>query len=712
MKALNLIVFLFILNLGSFAQVIKGTISDKSGQPVPGANVFLEGTYEGASSDVNGRFSFKTEMQGKQRLLVKYIGYSDYSREIDIEKEDVELNIILNENTKQLNTVEIMAGSFEAGDKKKGVVMKPLDVMTTAGGLGDVYGAMSTLPGTQMVGEEGKMFVRGGASYETQTFFDGMLVEQPYYSQMPDLPTRGRFSPWLFTGTVFSSGGYSAEYGQALSSALILESEGLAEEDVTSLSFMTVGGGASHTERWKNTSLSLQGNYTDLSPYFGLVRQKIDWDIAPRGVDGTMVFRHRTGNNGLIKAYARHEKGRSKLFYPGVDSESGQDINLKDNNTYVNTTYNGILGEKWVSKAGFSWSRDHSDFAFDLNTLDETVNALEGKYAITYLHNDAFKLKFGDAFFHKSYDQNYFDAAQNEHYLSSFTDNLNAVFLESEFSIGSNLAFRAGGRFEYSSLLKKPNLAPRLSMAFKTGKESQISLAYGDFYQTPENDFIKFAPGLHYEKATHYILNYQLSQEERTFRMEGYYKDYDELVQFRELNLADPATYSNGGSGYARGFDIFWRDNTHPYFDYWISYGYLDTERDYRDFPEKATPHFVSDHNLRTVGKYYISGLNTQVGLTYFFASGRPYEDPNKEGFMEQQTKAYHNLSLNFSYLTNIFDNFTVVHFSIDNLLGSEHVFGYRFSDQPNNNGHYKSMPIEPAAKRFIFLGVFISLTE
>lgn len=138
MKAVNLIVFLLILNLGSVEQVIKGTISDKSGQPVPGANVFPEGSYEGASSDANGKFSFKTEMSGKQTLLVKYIGYSDYSREIDIEKEDIDVEIILKENTQQLNAVEIMAGSFEAGDKKKGVVMKPLDVMTTAGGLGDV----------------------------------------------------------------------------------------------------------------------------------------------------------------------------------------------------------------------------------------------------------------------------------------------------------------------------------------------------------------------------------------------------------------------------------------------------------------------------------------------------------------------------------------------------------------------------------------------
>ena len=37
---------------------------------------------------------------------------------------------------------------------------------------------------------------------------------------MPDVPGRGRFSPFMFGGTVFSTGGYSAEYGQALSGVI------------------------------------------------------------------------------------------------------------------------------------------------------------------------------------------------------------------------------------------------------------------------------------------------------------------------------------------------------------------------------------------------------------------------------------------------------------------------------------------------------------
>jgi len=45
-----------------------------------------------------------------------------------------------------------------------------------------------------------------------------MVVQNPFYSSVPDIPSRGRFLAFLFKGTVFSSGGYSAQYGQALSS--------------------------------------------------------------------------------------------------------------------------------------------------------------------------------------------------------------------------------------------------------------------------------------------------------------------------------------------------------------------------------------------------------------------------------------------------------------------------------------------------------------
>ena len=68
----------------------------------------------------------------------------------------------------------------------------------------------------------GDYFVRGGDAGETQIFIDGIRVFTPYSPTTNNSPTRGRYSPFLFDGITFSTGGYSAEYGQALSSVLLL----------------------------------------------------------------------------------------------------------------------------------------------------------------------------------------------------------------------------------------------------------------------------------------------------------------------------------------------------------------------------------------------------------------------------------------------------------------------------------------------------------
>src|SRR5919206_202002 len=115
-------------------------------------------------------------------------------------------------------------GSSWASKKKRATFLNSIDIVTTASANADVTGAIRTLPGAQQVGEQEGLFVRGGTAAETKTFIDGTLVNNFFYSSVPDIAQRGRFSPFIFKGTIFSTGGYFAFYGQALSSSLILES--------------------------------------------------------------------------------------------------------------------------------------------------------------------------------------------------------------------------------------------------------------------------------------------------------------------------------------------------------------------------------------------------------------------------------------------------------------------------------------------------------
>jgi hypothetical protein len=690
---------------------IGGTVTDRRGETLAGVNVFIKGSFEGASTDENGKFSFNTSLQGKQTIIASYVGFQTIELETELAGIPLNLDFSMKESTSELDAVVITAGSFEASDEKKSVMLKPLDIVTTAGGLADIPSAINTLPGTQFVGEEGKLFVRGGDGYETRTFIDGMIVDKPYESTLPDVPSRGRFSPFLFKGTIFSSGGYSAEFGQALSSALILQSTDLPDESVTGISLMSVGLGVSHTQKWKKNSFGISADYFNLSPYFAMISQDFDWQEPPNGFGGSFSFRQKTDKDGMVKAYGQISDSYSKMRYPSFsDVNEFIDIAMDDRNTYFNATYTDIHGDKLISNAGISYTSDLTNGNISGNRLNEKLNALQLRYNLTYQWSESLQLKSGGDFWNRNFSQSYFGSDHHDELNSSFNDQISSVFAEAEYRISKRFAIRGGARSEYSALMNQVNLAPRLSMAYKTGDKSQVSFAYGIFFQSPNDHYLMFNSGLRFEQASHYLLNYQFVKNNRVFRIEFYYKDYQHLVKYDSLYLAKADIYTNDGNGYAKGVDIFWRDNSMGNHDYWISYSFLDSKRNYKDYPVNAVPEFVSNHNLSVVYKYFISKISSQIGFTYKLGSGRTYYNPSNPVFLGDKTKPYQDLSFNISYLTELWDKFTIVYFSLGNVLGFDNNFGYRYSLYPDSQGNYSSVPVKPGAKRFVFLGVFIPI--
>ncbi|HAI18683.1 MAG TPA: hypothetical protein DCM10_11995, partial [Xanthomarina gelatinilytica] len=66
----------------------------------------------------------------------------------------------------------------------------------------------------------------------------------------------------------------------------------------------------------------------------------------------------------------------------------------------------------------------------------------------------------------------------------------------------------------------------------------------------------------------------------------------------------------------------------------------------YENYPVQAVPSFVNTHNLSVVTKYWIENWKSQLGLSYGFASGRTYTNPNETGFLNQKTKSYNNFNI------------------------------------------------------------------
>jgi vitamin B12 transporter len=604
--------FFYIISFGQ--KTISGFVKDGKSVPVAGASIYLKDTYDGATTDSSGTFLFTTTEKGAQVLVATAIGYKAFEQQIRVDS-SLHLPIILKEEISELKAVVISAGSFEAGDRKKGTVLNSIDILTTANANADVSAAMKTLPGTQQVGESEGLFVRGGTAAETKFFMDGALVNNFFYSSVPNVAQRGRFSPWFLKGAVFSTGGYSALYGQALSSALILETLDLPEQSsgTLGLSFLNASGGYQQLAKNKKSSWGVSYAYTDLSIAFNLIKQRQEFFHIPTYHTADANFRIKTSATGMIKYYGYFSTNQLGFTEPSIDTAGFRDaFHLSNTNLYHNLSYKENLGKGWKLNGALSFSTNKDEIESYLQNSQEekeVVPLLEAKN-FSFDQNSKYAnarlvmekklqglsaIRFGSEYNYTNENPVYYDHSGSKNG-GLLRDNLNSIFAEGDIYLTNDIAAKIGSRLEYSSLLQKTNLAPRVSFAYKLKNSSQLSVAYGIFYQNPESRYWSEDNRLNYAKATHYIAQFQKLTGERTVRAEVFYKKYEQLIKTGLVNGREVGI-NNLGFGNAKGFDFFWRDRKSiKGVDYWFSYSYLDTERDFQNYPTAMTPNFVATH--------------------------------------------------------------------------------------------------------------------
>ncbi|MBL7826037.1 MAG: TonB-dependent receptor [Saprospiraceae bacterium] len=700
---IQLLLFLCTFSLSLFAQkTVSGIVIDKlSKEPLIGASIGIEGGLDGASTDSIGHFRFTTDETGPQILQVSYLGYQTAKVQLDLTQNQANLRISLEETPTDIGEVVISAGAFEASDEKKGTVLLPLDIVTIPGANGDITGALNTLPGTTVNGESGQLIVRGGAANETRIYIDGMAVRNYYTSPAPDVPVRSRFSPFQFKGTNFASGGYSAEYGQAMSSALILNTPDWPTQGGTNVGINSIGLNAGKTFIQERHAISTGINYFNLSPYMSLIKQDLDFPTAPQGGSAFAEGRIKSGDLGIIKYGGQASFNKVSIAYPKAPYETDAfSMSITNKNTRAYASWRQPVSDEWTLYAAGQFETNNDQFTpSTFSTFEVKNQAASGRFNASWAPNNRFRWRNGGEY--------NWVKIQSDFYPDPLNMSTAAVFSEVETYAGDRLVVRAGLRGERDFLIEKSNLAPRLSAAFKTGKDAQISASWGHFYQTPVDSLLFRNTNLDFERAQHYILNYQVTRNGRIFRLEGFYKKYDNLVRTVPV-------FNNSGNGFAQGVELFFRDRkTLQWGDYWLSYSFLDTRRIHRAYPISAMPEFAARHNASLVFKYFFSKKQISTSMSYTVQSGRPYFNPQNPEFLADRTPTYHNLSVQVAKLTSIWDNFTVLVLSVNNVLWLKQVYTYRYTAIPGTNPQdYYKQEIVPPARGFIFVGAFMNIGD
>ncbi|HVZ97729.1 MAG TPA: carboxypeptidase-like regulatory domain-containing protein [Chitinophagaceae bacterium] len=727
-----------LISLTSNAQVkISGKVTDNHNKPLRGISISIKDSYDGATSDSTGGYSFVTTEKGAHILQATATGYKSFQENININQAALKINITLREEITELKAVVISAGTFEASDQKRASALTPLDIVTTASANADITSALKTLPGTQQVGESEGLFVRGGTAEESKIFIDGTLINKFFYSSEPELATRGRFNPFLFKGTIFSSGGYSALYGQALSSVLLLESIDLPERTSADfgISYLGVNGGLQKLSKNKKSSWGFTYSYTNLAVAFGIIKQKQGYFKVPVLNEGDANFRIKTSPTGILKYFGSFSTSNVGLRNQDVDSLTMKDaFGLKNLYMYHNLSWRESVGKGWKLNTGISYSNNRDDINNELQNADNEKqilndslyayknfrlanrdNYFNGKIVFEKKLLNLNAIRFGSEY-NYSNEKTTYTQYNGIEYPQTVKENLWAVFAETDVYLTNDIAAKIGARAEHSQLLNKWNLAPRISLAYKFQDNSQLSLAYGIFYENPDRKYLPTINKLDFSQATHYILQYQKISNQRTFRAEAFYKKYKDLYKTSLTGYGELMAVNNNGFGDAKGIEFFWRDKkTIKNVDYWVSYSYLDTKRDFLNYPFEIVPPFATKHTASLVMKKFATKLKTQFNASYTFATGRPYYNINYDYtsnsykiFDQGHTKDYNDLSLSVNYLPDIgktnAKKFTVFVLSVSNVLGFNNVYTYNYSF---NNQH--KLAVTPPSKRFIYLGCFIS---
>ena len=732
MKHAIIIIATFLLALSIQAQTrVRGSVKDNRGRILAGANISLKGSYDGTTSDSTGNFTFKTFEKGPMVLVANNIGYKIVEVPVTIGKDTVTVDFQLKEEINELTAVVITAGSFEASDKKKGTVLKPLDIVTTAGANADISATIQTLPGAQKVGEQEGLFIRGGSAEEAKIIIDGSVVNNFFYSSVPGISQRGRFSPFLFSGTVFSSGGYSATYGQALSSVLSLESVDIPDrsEIQVGISPIFLNAGFQNVAKNKKSSFGMSYNWVNLTLYQNLVPQAPDFFNAPSFHTVDANYRFKTKKNGMFKVYAYYNSGDLGVRNPSLDSIGLKNaFNLKNKNFFTNISFRQFLGKGWKlnTVASLSYNKDNINTevqnqqnqkipVVNIPVIDYTNFNLESRQWMVQARAVLDKrfgaintLRFGAEVWNNADSTKYTNLAGT--FPTKVTDFYTAIFAESDLYLSNNVAFRPGIRIEHSGLLNRWNIAPRAALSYKVDKNSQFTIDYGMFYQTPERRYLANNSNFDFLRADHYILTYQHLSSNYTFRVQAFYKDYVNLLK---TDAAVVNAVSTNGEGYAQGVELFWRDKkTFKNFDYWISYSYLDTKRNYNNYTKSAMPTFAANHGGSVVLKKFWVKQMFGVNWSWNWSTGRPYYNPNnsKTDFLSDRTIFYSSNNFSLNWLPKLGKANTVVVLGINNVFNETQIFGYNYSSRLKDpQGQLIREAVIPPAPRSFFLGVFLS---
>jgi hypothetical protein len=698
--------------------VVRGIVVSTSA-PVAGANVFIVETLDGALSDSTGHFSFATEHTGSALLVVKSAGFAEVRRSIQIPGDP--LTVVLHTGAHALAPTTVVASRYSASDER-GATLTTLDVVSTPGTNADVMRALQTLPGIQSVDEGTGLYVRGGDYSETHVLLNDAVLHTSYNFESPNGTFIGTVDPFLLDGISFSSGGFGARYGNALSGVAALNTMGRPRQ-----SALTAGAGlaalslAGALPINKQLSVRAASNEFDTDLLFRVNGSTQHYDTPPRGHDrsGSLIWNYR--RSGELKIFGIRQTNDLSTEVPDPSFTGAYTLDIGSHLAVLN--WRDVYGQ-WspsVRASDTHMSRSQDYGAFRMRTGERYSGGsaqvdFAGPNGVTLRAGTDWERNWQDL--NGSIPDNSYAKAPGSR-ITTVTSATNgdrlAGFTEADFFVGARSRVIAGLRQDHSSLTHSATLDPRVSTATTLIKDVVLTTAWGVYHQLPDPTFYDPTlgdPTLPSMRATHAIVGLQAGSQEQMLRVELWDKRYKDLAQAtRDYDV------SRSGTGRARGMDVFVSGGGIPGMKWRVSYSSVHAMRTDPNTREVATAPFDITTSLTTVVNYSI-GAAWHLGLTQHYATGRPFTPvtgatydavqrvwiPTYAAPMSDRMPPYQRLDLGLTHLRRIASVNAVFYSAVNNVFDRDNIYGYRYAGDYSNR-----FPIRSLFKRSVYVGASIT---
>lgn len=706
MKILIYVSLILAGNITLFCQdnscKITGKITGSESKPLNGANIVIEGTIDGATSDSTGYFEFETDKSGTHSIIISAVGYNEKHETVNIEAgKNLELNVKLKMSEVATDEILVTASSYTSGQNSQ-VTLTPLEIVRIPGSDADLYRAITTFPGSNQVDEGSRLTVRGGDASEVLTVLDLASLQHPFiFDDDFNSSSYSTVNPWGLKGINFSSGGFSARFGNALSAVLDLKSYEMPQGTGAFIFVGLANASASgiYLSKSKKFGATFDFAHTFLEPYFK-INGKLGADFNPiplaRGLGGTLSYKF--SEDSYLKTVVDYSYDRVGIRNTGPSFDGY--FNSNSTTYFANVKYSKGLSSSSTMNTGLSYSNHKKNITYGI--LNTSGNDIYAKYRLDITNRLSKKININTGTEYQ-YDETRFNGKVPRYSYNLRPDaasiNVNSKiktgrvggYLEAQLKLSKTFFVIPGIRGDYHTLSKEFSFDPRFSLGYKFAKDNVLRASVGVYHQYPDLQFYSQSSNnnLKPQQAIHYILGYELNKMDGLllFRVEAYYKDYKNLVS------TDPNTYlyNSSGSGFAKGIDVFLKSKVTNKYSTWISYSYTDSKRKFNGM--QISGDYDITHSMTTVASYSFND-NLTMGLTYRISTGKPYTDVTSSTFDSTQnvfvpyyeTKnssrfpTYHRVDMNAQYIFALFGKFAVAVFALNNVFNQTNLYGYTYN--------------------------------